>query len=225
MQMKTSTNANAPTLRKGRCIRLPAGARGAGSSLGAILPLVHDPFKNSRPSAPAAVSAAKFAGRSRPDAQETASPGNAPPCDQAPKGTVRGMEPVNPGRVPQYPVHGTDRGKGLDSALRNVQRKNCRSCGIVKSLWSFYRNSKCKDGHESDCKVCKRAAVSANYALKSEAIRARKRVYNRSDRAKALRAARFQRRDRESYNEARRMNYRARRMDGLPGRGRIDACP
>lgn len=40
-------------------------------------------------------------------------------------------------------------------------KKTCRSCGFVKPLHEFYRNTNCKDGYEGICKSCKKKKKKA----------------------------------------------------------------
>lgn len=94
------------------------------------------------------------------------------------------------------------------------RKKTCRTCGEEKSLRNFYRHPSYADGHMNDCKECKKAYSREQHWLKRESILARKRIYDRTPKARAARAAYARTpRGRALDNEARRMCRRIRRME------------
>ena len=74
-------------------------------------------------------------------------------------------------------------------------QKQCTGCGEVLPLTEFYRDSRRKDGHYSECKACTAVRRKANRSRAREAearyrerwreeLRARGRVWAKANRAK-----------------------------------------
>lgn len=84
--------------------------------------------------------------------------------------------------------------------------KICRTCHVAKTLRSFYRNRRSREG---SCKECRKAYMREMHVLKRETILARKRIWSASPAQRAKRAA-YQRSERGK--QVKRETYRFARV-------------
>jgi len=65
--------------------------------------------------------------------------------------------------------------------------KKCASCGKVKSLNSFYKETRQKDGKNCYCKVCQRQRNKDNYQKNREKYKQWRKEYRESEHGKKVR--------------------------------------
>lgn len=100
-------------------------------------------------------------------------------------------------------------------ARPRADTKRCSGCSERKPLDAFSRNTKSKDGHESECKVCSRARVRCWAAANRPRERRRRQEWARANPEKER--ARYRRWAEANPEEVRRVDreQRARRQFGL----------
>lgn len=49
----------------------------------------------------------------------------------------------------------------MKNGRETQSKKSCRTCSDVKSVESFHRSKKSKDGYQSQCKACQKARLSS----------------------------------------------------------------
>jgi hypothetical protein len=89
--------------------------------------------------------------------------------------------------------------------------KICSNCKIEKELTEFHKNCESKDGHTSQCKVCRRAIKKIYYAANKEKIAATNKIrYFENHEANLQRSRKYYAENREGILERmRRLNKTA----------------
>ena len=92
-----------------------------------------------------------------------------------------------------------------------VIMKTCGNCKTEKELTEFHKNCESKDGHTSQCKVCRRAIKKIYYAANKEKIAATNKIrYFENHEANLQRSRKYYAENREGILERmRRLNKTA----------------
>ncbi len=105
--------------------------------------------------------------------------------------------------------------------------KKCSKCGVQKSAEYFHKDTRAKSGLQSQCKGCRRAALSQYYEGNREAIRRKQRACDKERRAEINRKSRLKHLDaRSEYSQKyyrenkdkhreRQRRRRARKLSGV----------
>lgn len=98
--------------------------------------------------------------------------------------------------------------------------KVCSVCGLCKALVDFYPHNRSKDGRQSDCRSCRKAANAEYRARNLDAVRERERLSGRARREADPDAIRLKNAAWTAANPERVRAYRAKWRRAFPERQR-----